>query len=194
MSDAREPTWSAEDHAILLARTRALSAAKNEGDAAGLLEVITLRIGGEAYLIPAAAVRAVADLVKLAPLPHAPPEVAGLTVRNGEILPVFHLRAVLGLALSALPEQSPMVLLGEGADAVALIADAVEGVRLIDPTALREAPPTLSAAARALVRGVGADGIPLLDPGALLASPRLFVDIPPPSRIAVSATTEPRIT
>ena len=46
----------------------------------------------------------VAEVTKLTPLPHAPPEVAGLTARGGAVYPVFHLRAVLGLPLAALPE------------------------------------------------------------------------------------------
>jgi purine-binding chemotaxis protein CheW len=97
------------------------------------------------------------------------------------IVPVFHLRAVLGLALTALPEYGRIVLLGEGSGQLALIVDAVEGTTRVDPTSLRPAPSTLAAMAGALIRGVDRDGVPLLDPEALLASDRLFIDIVPPA-------------
>lgn len=178
----RAAGWSAEDRAILEARTRALAAPKAAAETAGLVSIVLLRVGGETYAIPAAAVRAVAELTRLTPLPHAPPEVAGLTARGGEIFPVFHLRAVLGLSLSALPEQSPMLLLGAGGDAFALIVDEVLGARLFDPATLRDAPATLTAVARALIQGVDPSGVPVLDPAELLASPRLFIDVAPPAR------------
>ncbi len=107
--------WSEEDRAILEARTRSLAAHAELREEAAGVDVLVLRVGGERYTLPADAVRAVAALARLSPLPHAPPTVAGLTARGGVILPVFHLRAVLGLALTALPEYGRIVLLGRGA-------------------------------------------------------------------------------
>lgn len=172
--------WSEEDRAILAARTRTLAAPPEQHEVHAGVDVLVLRVGGERYTLPAESVRAVAALARLSPLPHAPPSVAGLTARGGVILPVFHLRAVLGLALTALPEYGRIVLLGEGSGQLALIVDAVEGTARVDTTTLRSAPPTLTAAAGALIRGVDEDGVPLLDPEALLASERLFIDIAPP--------------
>ena len=173
--------WSDEDRAILEARTRSLAAPPFARESGEGIEALVLRVGGERYTLPADAVRAVAALSRLSPLPHSPPSVAGLTSRGGVIVPVFHLRAVLGLALTALPEYGRIVLLGEGSGQLALIVDAVEGTTRVDPTSLRPAPSTLVATAGALIRGVDRDGVPLLDPEALLASDRLFIDIVPPA-------------
>ena len=173
--------WSDDDRAILEERTRALAVPVDQREAEVGVEALVLRVGGERYTLPADAVRAVAALARLSPLPHAPPSVAGLTARGGVILPVFHLRAVLGLALTALPEYGRIVLLGEGSGQLALIVDAVEGTTRVDTAALRPAPPSLLAAAGALIRGVDAAGVPMLDPEALLASDRLFIDIAPPA-------------
>ena len=173
--------WSHEDRAILDARTRALASPINVEVRDARIEALVLRVGGERYTLAAEAVRAVAALARLSPLPHAPPSVAGLTARGGVIVPVFHLRAVLGLALTTLPEYGRIVLLGEGSNQLALIVDAVEGTTRVDPTTLRPAPQTLVAAAGALIRGVDGDGVPMLDPEGLLASDRLFVDILPPA-------------
>lgn len=182
MSDRRpDEPWSEADHAILEARTRALAAPVQAVEATSTLDVLILRVSGERYALPAAAVRAVAALARLTPLPHAPPEVAGLTVRSGAIVPVFSLRAVLGLALGALPEYGRVVILGEGNAELALIVDAVEEIRSADPAKIRPAPPTLTASAGPLIRGVDEQGVPLLDPDALLASDRLFIDIVPPA-------------
>jgi purine-binding chemotaxis protein CheW len=180
-SFSQEDRWSDEDRAILEARTRSLAAHAEAREGGAEIEALVLRIGGERYTMPADAVRAVAALARLSPLPHAPPSVAGLTARGGVIVPVFHLRAVLGLALTTLPEYGRIVLLGEGGGQLALIVDAVEGTTRVDPTALRPPPATLVAAAGALIRGVDAEGVALLDPEALLASDRLFIDIVPPA-------------
>lgn len=172
--------WSDDDRAILEARTRALAAPVDLHEVNVGVEALVLRVGGERYTLPAEAVRAVAALVRLSPLPHAPPSVAGLTARGGVIVPVFHLRAVLGLALNALPEHGRIVLLGEGSGQLALIVDAVEGTTRVDVATLRPAPPPLLAAAGALIRGIDAAFVPMLDPEALLASDRLFIDITAP--------------
>jgi chemotaxis signal transduction protein len=180
MSAPSEP-WSDADRLILEARTRALAAPPAAAERGTLSSILLLRVGGERYGIPAEAVQAVAALLRLSPLPHAPPEVAGLTARGGQILPVFHLRAVLGLSLAALPEYGRIVLLGEGREQLALVVDAVEGMKAVDVSTLKPAPATLSAPAFALVLGVDDEGVPLLDPAALLASDRLFIDIAPPA-------------
>lgn len=178
MSFPPEPPWAPGAFSVLEARTRAVARPPAPPEVHARAEALRLRVAGEPYALPASAVRAVAELTRLTPLPYAPPEVAGLTVRGGGVLPVFHLRAVLGLPLSALPEFGRIVVLGEDQDALALVVDAVEGIVPLAAGVLGEPPPTVGPEARALLLGIGADGVPVLDPDALLASPRLFVEIP----------------
>lgn len=180
MSSDRLGSWDPATRALLDARTLAVAARSTLLGRSGLHDALGLRVAGERYALAAHAIRGVAALVRLTPLPHAPPEVAGLIARGGEIIPAFHLRAVLGLALGALPEYGRIVLLGDGADALALVVDAVEHLGAIEPDDLRPLPDGLAPSVRAFLRGVDRRGIPLIDHEALLASPKLIVEIPVP--------------
>ncbi len=180
MTADRDQPWDDATRALLDARTRAVASQPARVTRSDHHDALGLRVAGERYAIAAYAVRAVAALTKLTALPHAPASVAGLIARGGEIVPAFHLRVVLGLPLGALPEYGRVVLMGEGAEAVALVVDAVEHLGAVDPETLRPPPEDVAPSVRALLRGVDARGIPFIDHDALLASPRLIVEIPIP--------------
>ena len=97
MTGLFDAPWNAETRALLSARSEALSRPLERGVPPGALTVIRLRAGGEVYALPLAALRAVTLVGRLTPLPHAPPEVAGLVTRGGRILPAFYLGGVLGI-------------------------------------------------------------------------------------------------
>ena len=104
--------------------------------------------------------------------------VVGLTARRGRAIPVFSLGALLGLPVVELPEATRVVVLDAPGEP-ALAVDAVFEDDLPDDEALRPAPDTMASDARALVRGTTGDGRLLLDVEALLASPRLTIDVGP---------------
>jgi chemotaxis signal transduction protein len=167
-----------ELRAILEARTRTLARPVQTEERAPTLSLV-VRVAGERYGIDASTIASVAELRHLTPVPHAPPEVAGLTARGGAVMPVFYLRSVLGLELTSLPEYGRVVIVGEGERALALAVDAIEGLEPVDLDALAPPPPSLRAA-RGLLRGVDASGLAVLDDGALLSDARLVVDVPLP--------------
>lgn len=172
-----EPVFTEEERILLDARTRLLAQPVSTSDHRPTIPVIEIQVAGERYAVDAHVVRGVAAMARLAPLPHAPPHVAGLIARGAEILPAFHLHAVLDLPLTALPEYGRVVLLGRGASELALVVEAVIGVSAVDLAALAPAPPSFSPRARGLLRGLSSAGLPVLDGAALLASEDLLVDI-----------------
>lgn len=176
--------------ALLDARTRAVAAPPRrvELPAEPCLSVI---VAGERYALPARAVRAVGELRRLTPLPRAPAHVAGLTAWGGAVVPVFHLRVLLGLPLAALPEHGRVVYLGEGADALGVIVDAVHDAGAIAETADGDALASAHAP-RPMVRAVTRDGVALLDAAAICASELTTVRIAPPARAIDDTTEDPR--
>lgn len=168
--------WTPEEEAILERRTRALAkhlvSARDDGEAD-----LVLRVSGERYAIAAADVLAASALTRLTPLPHAPAALAGLTSRAGRVLPVFELRAVLGLPLATLPEHGRMVILGTAESPVAVTVDAIDSIESSAKEELHEPPPTTSSSLRGVLRGVDEHGVMHLDVPALLE--RLVVDISP---------------
>jgi purine-binding chemotaxis protein CheW len=59
---------------------------------------VRLRAGGESYAIGVEHVLEVAELGEIAPVPGAPEGVLGVRNLRGQVLPVFELTSVLGIA------------------------------------------------------------------------------------------------
>jgi purine-binding chemotaxis protein CheW len=170
-----------DEIAILLARrAAALAQRRSTPAAASQRAMIVVTTGRERFALPAAAVSEVFAARHVAPLPWAPLHVAGLISRRGRIVPAFHLHAVLGLTLAALPERGRALVLGRGADAVALLVEAVDVDTTVESASLAPLDPAASPALHAVADGVAADGTVVLAEDRLLASPALVVDIPVP--------------
>lgn len=142
-------------------------------------------MAGEQYAIEARFVQAVIALPPLALLPHAPPQVAGLASRAGLVFPVFHLSALLDVpqAPQAVQAAAPgrVIVAGDTGCELGLLVSAVVAVRPMEMETLRPPPSDLGTGARAIVRGMGPDGVLVLDGAVLLASESLYVDIPLPA-------------
>lgn len=91
---------------------------------------------------------------------------AGLAAWGGAVVPVFHLRVLLGLTLAALPEYGRVVFVGEGGDALGLVVDAVLDGGLLGGAG-DERPLASAHAPRPFVRAVSAGGDCLLNVEAL---------------------------
>lgn len=134
-------------------------------------------VAGERFAIDIEGIHGVAAMSRLTPLPHASPQIAGLIVYEGEILPAFYLHEVLALPLAALPEYGRVLLLGTEGIEFALVIQTIQGMTRIVGERLLPVPETLPSQQRALLRGLRDDGTLVLDSAALLASPLLFIDI-----------------
>ncbi len=163
------------DAQLLARRTEALARRIDES-AVVLRTLLVLHVSGERFALEPAAVRLVTELRRVTPLPHVPLRVLGLTAHAGTVIPVFDLRAVLGLPLTTLPEYGRIVICGDPGDEVALAVEAVHGEAGFDDHAIAPLPSTAGPGLRAFARGVAPGGIVVLDHEALLSSDLLSVD------------------
>lgn len=169
---------SEHDERLLDERTAALArklTLRMESERGQML--VLMKVAGERFAIAPEAVRAVAELRRVTPLPHMPARVLGLTSRAGAIIPVFDLRAVLGLPLTNLPEYGRIVLLGGDDDQAAIAVDELEGNEELRDGELVELPQTASPGLRRFARGLVRGSTVVLDHVALLASELLLVDV-----------------
>jgi purine-binding chemotaxis protein CheW len=158
-----------EERAKLLARPTEEKARAGED-----LHVVVMLVGAERYAIEARWVRHAMRAPERTLVPGAAPPFAGLVSVRGEILPVFDARHLLG-AKGEPTEAERVIVLGESAPEVGLLVDEASEVDEVPEIAFAAPPASLSDAARALVRGVTADGLVLLAGDVLLADRRLFV-------------------
>ena len=118
------------------------------------LHLATFALTGERYGIEARHVMEISRLVDYTPLPHAPSHLVGVTNLRGEILPVFDLRALLGLSRRALDDLSRLVVLGHERAEFGVLADATRELVAISPREVLPPPPSVSEMARSYMRGV----------------------------------------
>jgi purine-binding chemotaxis protein CheW len=158
------------ERARLLARPPAAEVRLSER-----LELLVFALSGEICAVETQAVREVARFTDFSPVPGAPPSLFGVTNLHGEILPVFDLRPLIGIAPKGLTNLSRLLVLGEEREELGLLADDVQEVRSVRQDEVLEAPETLAATAGGLLRGVTRDAVMVLDGAQLLRDPRLFV-------------------
>jgi purine-binding chemotaxis protein CheW len=163
--------------AILDERARALARPPAAEVRAGdRLEVLVFALSGETYAIEAAAVREVTRLADYTVVPGAPSLLFGVTNFRGEVLPIFDLRRLTGLAVKGLTDLSRLLVLGEERDEIGLVADEVRDVQALSRDAILDPPPALAGIGRELLLGVTGGATMVLSARGLLRDPRLFLD------------------
>jgi purine-binding chemotaxis protein CheW len=86
-------------------------------------------IVGEAfYAIDISVVREIVNPLPVTPLPHTPPEVAGVADHRGEVVPVIDLRIRFGLPRSDPTRSTKWILVDGGTCPIGLVVDAVTEV------------------------------------------------------------------
>lgn len=162
--------------AILEERARALARLPAaEAATAGRLEVLVFALSGETYAIETRAVREVARFADFTPVPGTPPLLLGLTNLRGEVLPVFDLRDLVGIAPKGLTDLSRLLVLGDEREELGILADEAHEVRMLGLHEVLDPPDALGAIGRDLLLGVTRDAVIVLDGAALLQDVRLFV-------------------
>lgn len=163
---------------ILARRTAALARTTLPSDALRGVEVLVVRAAARRVAIRIEDVVVAAPLRHLTAIPFAPPALAGVTLLDGVVAPVFHLHALLGLGTVALPEHGRVVLVGPRELPLALAVESAETIERLDPEGLLPIPDPTGPTARR-TRGISADGTLLLDVAALLEDPEILLEVAP---------------
>ena len=103
-------------------------------------ELISVRIGDQAYAIDIMAVREIRGWTAATPLPHAPAHVLGMMNLRGAILPVIDLGARLGLGPSNPGPASVVVVAQIGQAQMGLVVDAVSDILTVTEGLIQPAP------------------------------------------------------
>jgi purine-binding chemotaxis protein CheW len=162
-------------HAVLKERARALARPIAELVESASRSMIVFNLGDECCAIETRYVITVQRMCDVFPLPGAAAHVLGLTSVQGELLVVFDLRVLMGIARPAHSDATRMLILGDKQAELVVIADAVQDVKPIYDN--KVFPLRASAeGAQPYSRGVTSDAVSVFDGCALLNDPRLYVD------------------
>jgi len=105
-----------------------------------------------------------------------PSWLVGIFGLRGEIVPAIDLAPWLGMSRTSVGPESRLIVLRQRSKVLAILADALAELRVMDGATLSSAPRTLSAEQSALVTAVASTPtgtVRVLDPDALFASDRL---------------------
>jgi purine-binding chemotaxis protein CheW len=153
---------------ILEARARAAARPPEKRDDSQSLSVLAFTLAGESYGVEIAYIREVCQLKDLTPLPGLPPSVAGVMNLRGRILAVFDLRRFFELPARGITELNRVIVLGKDGDELGLLADAIDGVRDMAASELREGQSARSGGKDNFLKGIDGRMMALLDAGRLL--------------------------
>lgn len=176
MNEALLPPTDAETRALLKERARALARPVSEVAPSLSRSMVVFSLADERYALETQYVLAVTRVCDVVALPGAAPHVLGLASVQGELLVVFDLRVLMGLAQPARAEATRMLILGTKHAELAIIADAVHDVQPLRASELFPLPASTSEGDRPYLSGVTREAVSVFDGSALLGDPRLFVD------------------
>jgi purine-binding chemotaxis protein CheW len=144
---------------VLRERARELAQAR-ETETAGTVSLLPFEVGGERYAVEVTGVHQVLDARAIDPLLGSPRGVLGAIVSRGRPVPVFDLRALLGLDGGGLADLVRVVLVDDGGDVFGFAVERVAARVEVATTDLRpaEAGP---------FRWMAPDHVAVLDPSRL---------------------------
>ncbi|WP_237217701.1 chemotaxis protein CheW [Falsiroseomonas oryziterrae] len=115
---------------------------------------LTFTVAGQPCGVPVLSVRDVLGPQAITPIPLAPPEVEGAMNLRGRIVTAVDLRRRLGLPRRADGARPMSIVVEQGAELYAMLADAVGEVAPMPAVERAPNPPTLDPAWREVSRGV----------------------------------------
>ncbi len=162
---------------ILRERAKALAKPLEEPAPRGeVLELLAFSLAGERYALEAASVLEVVLLRDLTPVPCTPPSILGVVNHRGRILPVIDFRRLLDLTGQEVGEKRWVVMVEAERMTFGIGAEAVTGTIRIQASDLAPPPMSLPHDRQALIRGVTAEMVAVLDLEALAHDPRIMVN------------------
>lgn len=161
---------------ILRERARILAQeTENQDYGEGYLEVVELIIAHEHYAIDSTYIREVVPLRYFTPIPCTPSFVLGLTNIRGEILSIIDIKKFFDLPEKGITNLNKIVILQNEDMEIAILADSILGVRLIDSQEIQPSLPTLSGIRAKYLKGITRDGLVILDAGEILSDKGIIV-------------------
>ncbi len=140
------------------------------------IEIVTFALGTERYAIAAKYVQEILPCKRITRVPSTPDFVLGVVNIHGQLVALFDIARLFGLKDRERRKSCRIVVLGESATQLAIMADQVESVCFLDSGKLQEPPEFTSGAGRNHLSGVTDDALILLDGALLLADPRLLIE------------------
>jgi len=139
-------TPSAEEKKKIL-RERAFTIAQvreEEPTAGEIIEIVEFQLSNERYGVESLYVREVYPLKELIPLPCTPPFLLGVVNVHGRIISIIDIRKFFDLPEEGLTDINNIIIVGNDRMELAILTDAITGMRSIPLQGIQPSLPTLT--------------------------------------------------
>lgn len=165
-----------KNEAILIRRAQEIAKPySNENGKHENIIVLVFLLSGEKYAVEMKYVREVTILRSLTTLPGTPDYILGIISIRGKILSVTDLRVFLNLYRHGISDYNKIIVLEWDKMEIAILADQVEGMQIMDLNNLSETPPTIHGIGKEYLFGVFPGTIIFINAKTVLGDPRLIV-------------------
>lgn len=171
-----QPTM--KEHELMASRARELARplASTRILDAPTSQFVSVLLEEETYAFPARYVLCASNALAVVTMPGAQAPLAGVTVYEGDILPVFYLRHLVGMPTQRDTATMWFLVLGERAAEIGLLVDRVSTVAALDTSELHPGWIEATSSASGLLTATTPDGVTIVDVEHLLRDERLVID------------------
>lgn len=165
---------AASARSVLKKRAESLAAPPMDEQEYEGIQAVVFTLGGERFAFESAYLSEVCPATEIVPVPCTPPFVLGIVSLRGEMVSIIDLRKFFELPDRGISDMNRLMVLSSGMMRFGVLADTVEGVRVLKAEELKKLP-TLSGVREEYLVGVSPLGITVLDAGKLLADKSIIV-------------------
>jgi purine-binding chemotaxis protein CheW len=135
---------------------------KNESNQVKTFQVVTFRLGMEAFGVDILKVREIVRIQKVAKVPQTPDYVEGMINLRGNVIPILNLRQRFGLGAAERDAQTRIIVFGIGEKTLGVVVDRVDKVLRLPLDQIEPPPEIGSSRVQEYVTGVGKLGEDLI--------------------------------
>jgi purine-binding chemotaxis protein CheW len=159
------------DRAIVLAQKPEEKVAEAE-----VIEVVEFLLSYERYAIEAAYIREICHMKEFTPLPCTPAFLFGIINLRGQILSVIDIRKFFDMPIKGITELNRVIILQSDKMEFGILADSIEGSRLIPVVEIQPPLATFSGISAEYLKGVTKDRLIMLDTERILSDEKLIIN------------------
>jgi len=176
---ALEQGWAlsaAEKKKILRERALTIAQVREEEPAAGeAIEIVEFQLSSERYGVESSYVREAYALKELTPLPCTPSFLLGVVNVHGQIISIIDIRKFFDLPAEGLTDINNIIIVGNDEMTLAILTDAITGMRSISLQDIQPPLPTLTGIRAEYLRGVTGERLVILDVPKILSDETITV-------------------
>lgn len=125
-------------------------------------QFVAFTIGSEEFCVDISKVREIKEMMPITKVPQAPEEVEGIVNLRGQVIPILHLKKLLGYYDDSPLDDKKIILVESNEEIIGFIVDDVSDVVSLNEDQIEKVPKVLDSQQSRYLRGIAKKGDRLL--------------------------------